>query len=351
MRKPLLPVLAILVALFASYTAAVFLSDAVNGLLPVDIIAELVGLKVLISLEVLIPVSLYIAVVLSFARLHGDSEFTAAFALRLTPRRMQQAVLVLSAALAIVVGVLSLVVRPWAYQQIHALSARSEGMLNVEAMQAGTFYVGQHGNRVIFLAHRDGPHSPARDVFVQLWRGDSIRVIHARLAGKLPRTAARDGRVILRDAHIYDIGLGAGQADQILDARDFIINPDRGRDPASERGAVDASSARLASSDAAPDIAEFQWRLSTPISTLLLGLLGIPMSRGRPQQSRYARLGAAILAYVGYYMLCTSARTWVQHGAVASFPGIWWVPSLLSLFLLAALYGPRKDAAFSGGRA
>ena len=75
------------------------------------------------------------------------------------------------------------------------------------------------------------------------------------------------------------------------------------------------------------------------------------MSRPRPQQSRYTKVGAAILVYVGYYMLCTSARTWVQHGAIASFPGIWWVPALLGLFLLATLYGPFRGSEFSSGRA
>ena len=56
--KPLATILAVLVTLFASYSAAEFLSDAVNGLLPTNTIGEMIGLKALISLEVLIPVSL-----------------------------------------------------------------------------------------------------------------------------------------------------------------------------------------------------------------------------------------------------------------------------------------------------
>jgi lipopolysaccharide export system permease protein len=94
--KPLAAILGIFVTLFASYSADGFLSDAVNGLLPTDTIAELIGLKVLISLEVLIPISLYISVVLSFGKLYRDSEFTAMFALRVTPARVMGAVLALS---------------------------------------------------------------------------------------------------------------------------------------------------------------------------------------------------------------------------------------------------------------
>ena len=61
--KPFAAILGILVALFAGYSLAGILSDAVNGLLPIGTIAKLAALKVLISLEVLIPISLYIAVV------------------------------------------------------------------------------------------------------------------------------------------------------------------------------------------------------------------------------------------------------------------------------------------------
>src|ERR1700761_2492126 len=134
--------LAVLVTLFASYSAGNLLNDAVNGLMPADTIAALVGLKALISLEVLIPVSLYISVVLAFGRLYSDSEFTAMFALGVTPRRVMGIVAMLAGALALLVTVLSLAGRPWAYQESHALPSRAETLLDVDYMEAGTFYVG-----------------------------------------------------------------------------------------------------------------------------------------------------------------------------------------------------------------
>lgn len=350
--KPLWPILGILIALFASYNVAAFLSDAVNGLLPANTIAELVALKVLISLEVLIPIALYVSVVLSLGRLHGDAEFTAMLALRVAPARVMGAVLALSAYLAFIVAGLSLVVRPWAYQKLHELSTHAETTVSANAMEAGTFYVSQHGDRVIFLAHRDGRGSAARDVFVRMWRGDHIQIIHARLANVLPQATSGEGsRIYMRDAHLYEIGGKDGQDDQVVNAHDIIFNPDSHGSTTPGYSSVAASSVRLAGSGAAEDIAEFQWRLSTPLSTLLLGMLGMTMSCQKSQQSRYTRLGTAILIYFGYDLLFTSARTWVQHGVVAEFPGIWWVPGLLSLFLLIALYRPNRHLGFGQGRA
>jgi lipopolysaccharide export system permease protein len=79
--------------------------------------------------------------------------------------------------------------------------------------------------------------------------------------------------------------------------------------------------------------------------------LGIPLSRAKPRQSKYEKFGTAILIYSGYYLLCTSARTWVQHGVVAEFPGIWWAPTILALFLLITAVGPSLTFKFRRGRA
>ena len=350
--KPLVPILTILVALFASYNVAAFLADAVNGLLPTNTITELVALKVLISLEVLIPIALYISVVLSLSRLHSDLEFTAMSALRVTPIRVMGSVFTLSAYMALVVAGLSQVARPWAYQKLHELSRLAETTISVNAMEAGTFYVSQHGDRVIFLAHRDGPGTPARDVFIRLWHGDRMRIIHAQMAFVSSQaTLERGTQIHLRNAHIYEIGGEDGEDDQILNAQDIIVSPDQHDNTMPGYSSVAASSLQLAASVKAEDVAEFQWRLSTPLSTLLLGMLGIVMSRTRPRQSKYTKLGAAILIYFGYDLLLTSARTWVQHGTIAELPGIWWVPALLGLFLFVSLHGLSHYAESSRGRA
>jgi lipopolysaccharide export system permease protein len=333
--------LGVLVVLFASYSARGFLADAVNGLMPADIIAELIALKVIISLEVLIPVSLYISVVLAFGRLYSDSEFTAMFALGVTPRRVTGIVLTLAVSLSVLVAVLSLTVRPWAYQHSHELTKRAETLLDVDFMEAGTFYVGNRGNRVTFVEHRDGPKTPAENIFVRTTHEDHPRIIYAQRAHQAPKTTVDDAPdVYLNDAHVYDF-LPEGRPDGAAVTVQEIAVPTGNRSvQPPEYSSTAAGTATLAASRAPEDLAELQWRLSTPISTLLLGLLGVPLSRAKPRQSRYAKIGTAILVYSAYYLLCTSARTWVQHDAIPSFPGIWWVPALLFVVLVAASTWP-----------
>ena len=335
---PLVRVLVILMVLFATFSAAGFLSDAANGLLPTSSIAQLVGLKLLIALEVLIPISLYVAVILAFGRMHGDSEITAMFALSVPPWKILGSVLSVCVMLAAVVAALSLYARPWAYSRLHTLAGYAEITLHTNAMEPDTFYVGQHGQRVIFFARRAGPGAPAHDVFVQVWHKDYTQIISARLANPLPEAwHGTVSQVHLLDAHVYEIRHDGRTDDQVLDAGGMVLNPNTQPSPVKDYSAVAAPSAELLGSANPADIAELQWRLSTPLSAILLGLLGIPMSGSRQRQSRYTKFGTAIMIYFAYYLLFTSARTWVQHGIVGSFPGIWWVPGILALALLSML--------------
>jgi lipopolysaccharide export system permease protein len=339
--KPSMVVLSVLVILFTSYDAERFLSDAVNGILPTDMFVQLVGLRTLIALDVLIPISLYLSVMLAFGRMWSDSEFAAMFAAGVSPSRVMGLVVVLSSCVALVVGGLSLFARPLAYAQMHKLSDLADTSLNTNDMEAGTFYGDSQDHRVIFIEQRAGRAAPGRDVFVQLNIGASTRIIHARSAQQVPAPGLTGSVLHLTDAHVYEFGQAEAGSDLVLNVKQLVLRlPEpQLRPPGYSSNA--ASTARLASSDSDPDIAELQWRLSTSWSTLLLGALAVPLSRSRPRQHKHAQLGIAILLYAGYYLLYDSAVSWVRNGALPAFPGVWLAPVFLSGVLIAALLGPK----------
>ncbi len=346
MTRPFAAILGILAVLFAGFSLAGILSDAVNGLLPIGAITALTLLKLLISLDVLIPISLFIAVLAGFGRLQADGEITAMLALGMGPRQLLRPVLGLALGLSVCVGCLSLFVRPWAYTTSHDISRRAAVMLNVNAMEPGTFYASPDGSRVIFLGNRAGPHAEARNVFVARRIGTHLEVIFAGSAS--PATAGADGQrsVHLSGAHVYEFDHDNPASDQSLEAAGMNVDPDGSAPGAGGYSPVAASTAHLMASRDPADIAERQWRFSTGLSTLLLAILGAILSRGRPRQNRYAKFGPAILAYSAYYLLCTTARTWVQHGDVSRFPGLWWAPAALALSIALIWYAPALRRAF-----
>lgn len=110
---------------------------------------------------------------------------------------------------------------------------------------------------------------------MQVQHSDYTEIIHAKVAYPLPQAGPHDAsRVFLRNVHIYEIGHDSGQADQALSGEGMVLSVDgRSADPPAY-SSLAASSLRLAASHSPDDVAELQWRLSTPVSTLLLGMLG-----------------------------------------------------------------------------
>ena len=74
---------------------------------------------------------------------------------------------------------------------------------------------------------------------------------------------------------------------------------------------------------------------------ILLTLIALPLSRLQPRQGRYARVGAAIVAYFLYSNLLSVAKVWLEKGDVPPLVGVWWV-HLLALGV--GLYLVRREA-------
>jgi lipopolysaccharide export system permease protein len=73
------------------------------------------------------------------------------------------------------------------------------------------------------------------------------------------------------------------------------------------------------------DIAQLQFRASTPIMALVLALIAVPLSRLRPRQGRYARVGFAIVVYFVYSNLLSASKVWLEKGDLPPVVGVWWV--------------------------
>jgi len=54
-------------------------------------------------------------------------------------------------------------------------------------------------------------------------------------------------------------------------------------------------------------------------------LLAVPLSKLRPRQGRFARVGIAVLAYFIYSNLVAAVRVWIEKDSPGGAFGMWWV--------------------------
>jgi lipopolysaccharide export system permease protein len=337
--KPLLVGCVILVAIFAGARAADYLADAAEGLILVSTVLQLISLRILTALELLVPIALYLSVVAGLGRLYADSEITALHGSGVSETKLLSSVLKLSLLCALLVGILSIYVRPWAYQKSYALQAQAEAAFTLSKLEAERFYESPQAERMIFFEDINRRRKLLKGMFLRNQSGDSTQVIYAQAAYPLTEVE-NDPVLVLLKGHLYTLDRNGNQ-DLTVSFQEMKLRL-AGHDAellGYKRKAI--ATTVLATSNDLEDIAEFQWRVSRPLSTILLGLLGVPLSRAAPRQGKFAKGFIAILIYAVYYNLSAIARTWLDRGVVGPIPGLWWSEVLLAVFLIALLLWPR----------
>ncbi|HHJ17750.1 MAG TPA: LptF/LptG family permease, partial [Gammaproteobacteria bacterium] len=180
--RPMFLGIAMLVVIFSGYSFALKLSDAAQGQIPVDIVARLIGLKSLISLEILLPTALYLSIISALSRFYRDSEMAAMQAAGFGEARIMRPVLLLSVLVAVIVGVISLYARPWAYRQSYQIEADARAEFDIRKIEPGRFIELQGSEYVLFARAVDQGKGRLEEVFLQSDRGEKIQVTYAREA-------------------------------------------------------------------------------------------------------------------------------------------------------------------------
>ena len=91
-RRLVLIIVGFLIFIFASYSAQRYLTEAANGTLALDVVLDIVFYKVLIALEMLLPVGLYASVGVTLGQMYTDSEITAISAAGGSPGLMRRVI-------------------------------------------------------------------------------------------------------------------------------------------------------------------------------------------------------------------------------------------------------------------
>jgi lipopolysaccharide export system permease protein len=333
---PLATICIILVIIFAGYSVTLYLPDAADGMMTGKTVLALVFFKILIALEVLIPITLFFSVITVLGRMHAESEIIAMEACGLSERTLLVATLRISLLIAVLVAGLSLYARPWAYEKSYWLKADAVANFDFSRLKPGRFHEIGENNLVVFLETLDEDQKRAEGVFIQQYNDTIQRITRAREAWQEIEPITGKKVIVLREGYHYDIAHD-GSETRFTSFQTFLLPlvPKEITSIGYRRKA--ASTKSLAASSVPEDRAEFQWRISTGFSSVLLGLLAVPLCRTAPRKGKHAKTFLAVIVFAAYYNMTVVAKTWIEQGVVGSFPGIWWPHILLAVLLVILL--------------
>lgn len=325
----------ILLAIMLATRLARFLSEAAKGNIDPSLLAVLVGLSSVQYLTILIPVSLLIGVMLTLGRLYSESEIDAMQAGGLGMGGMYGPFIRLGLLLALGGAMLSLWLSPLAGRTADFLIKEASSSMAYAVFEPGRFQSLPDDRGTLYLESFDSKRGQLAQVFAEVDSGTERSVILAR-SGRFTIDQDNRHRLVLQDGTRVDRAKDGSEVQIARFGEHGLAMTPPAFDYKSSKSALKTSGALLTSADR-QDRAEWHWRLATPVSTLLMVLIAVPLARTSARKGRYGRLGWGILAFLLYFNVLGLGQAWLESGQLPMWIGLWWV-HVIVLSIVVALW-------------
>lgn len=288
------------------------LGDVLDGDLGTNVLGTVLLLGVIRYLVILLPFSLFIAIILVLSRMHKDSEINAAMAGGASNRDFVQAVLFIGVPMLVILYLLVSYVSPWANRLEGVIESVSEQSMVLGQLSPGKFFELEGTSWVVYAESEDVKAGTLHNVFVQR-KEEGKLVVEVADRAQMQKDESQTQVFVLFDGKTIE-GI-PGQANfSISTYQEHRVYPPRTDFSREAAKAKYQNIISLFSLRNTSYIAEIFQRSSILFSTLVLMLLAIPLSKVAPNSGRFLRLALAVLIYVLYLNLVIVTCSWIKRG-------------------------------------
>ncbi len=327
---------ATLLAIMLSSSAIRLLGRAAGGKIYADAVASMLAFAAVQYLPVVVTLTVFIAVLLSLSRSYRDSEMVVWFTSGRGLAAWLGPVLLYALPLAGLVGLITLQLWPWA----QARSAQFQQQINtrddVSLITPGVFIESKRADRVFFVEELAKDASAVGNIFVQTMDQGKVGIT---VASRGYQEVKPDGErfLVLQSGRHYQGTPGSADFGTI-DFERYSMRVAQRKPKALSEEPRGLSFARLLQQPTPANQAELYWRLSFPISLLVLAILAIPLSHVNPRAGRSTNLLIAILIYAIYNNVNSVMMAWIGQGKLAFGVGVWIAHAVLLALALWLLW-------------
>lgn len=328
----------ILFVILMSNTLGSVLSDISEGKTPSDaLFPVLLGQSVHVF-SLLLPLGFFLGIVFAFGRLYKDHELVVLQACGFGYIKLYQVLLwLLFPMLA-----LSIWSSLWLSADMQGRALRivdeKESVHEFQQLKVGQFNTSKKNDQVFFMQSMSPDRREIFDVVIAQ-QGELEDAIETARQGK-HKLDEKNGDLFL------EVGPGtryqgrAGSAEfSIVEFEKHGILVEKKPAKVSRLSPDEKPFGQIANSKARKDQVEFWWRITIPITLLVLALLAVPLSYIAPRQGRYGKIGYSLLLFIVYLNLLGLTKSAMEKGDLPIGLNFWWIHVL---FLFLTLYLLKK---------
>jgi lipopolysaccharide export system permease protein len=296
------------------------LAEAAQGSIAPEAVVALLGFAALSYIPTLLSLASFIAIILALSRSYRDSEMVVWFSSGLSLAAWVRPVLTFALPLVFAIAGLSLFVSPWALSQSAEYRGNLETRKDAGQISPGAFQESSSGERVVFVEAIAEDESFVKNVFVSSVQNQRLGVTMAA-TGHQEIAENGDRFMVLENGRRYEITPGTSEF-RILEYARYAIRVETKEARGIEWTPKNMPMMELVNIDQPAYRAELLWRISVPVSAIVLALLAIPLSFVNPRAGRSANMLLALLTYLLYNNLLTVSQAWVASGKISFVAGV-----------------------------
>ena len=325
-------ILVVLILIFISTRFIKYIQLAVDGTISSASVFSLLGLQLPAMAGFLLPLSFFIAILLTFGRLYSDNEMAVISSVGVGELQLAKNILPLAVILAVLSAVLSFYVNPWSSYQTKTLLAQEKAEAKFGAFSPGRFQENLNKTGVVFVESKDSS-GEIQGIFAVTGLGEQSETIQIQTANK-GRFWNETGKnkqgeqrtqdyLVLENGATYSLDKTAN-AWSITDYGAYFMRVEPPQAESLSLKNKSISTRQLLESPRSPEWAELHWRLAAPISILILCFMAVPLARTQPRKGKFSRLFPAIMVYLAYALLMMNGRRFIETEKLPDFVGLWW---------------------------
>lgn len=334
----------VLFAIFFSQSLIRILSKSAEGAIPSDFILFVAFLSLPKIALFILPLTLFIAVLLSIGRMCSDSEMVVIRAMGYSPSKITLIAFFISLVSSGLLFLNSNYLMPYVAKEQNALEDNFENNPTFIPFESGKFitlgraneynlYVEDVSNKnneksikYIYMIENPFGVDPAisvSDSGYTKYDKNGVQWLYL-LHGKRLEGPFDDGKLRYSTYDEVKIPLQAN------------IKDDQSYESSKTKSLIE-----LIKSDDIKENLDAQWQISAILATIILSIIAVPMAMVNPRQGRFARFFPALLIYASYYTFLISIRSLIDSNTIGIYPGMYIVPLIYTLAVAIPLNVPK----------
>ena len=321
--------------------------ESVERGIPLQELMPLVSFNMIRDVSLILSLSLFLAIILTISQLYKNSEAVVMNSLGLSDKHFIVFIQPLVLLSFVIIFFLTIYAVPWAKQQKNIMEEETKNASEFSFITEGEFEVFKQGEIVFYASESKSldtiEEQNMEEIFIYAFDNEKPVIVLASEAKKYIDSESKSIYLRLKDGVRYQ-GIPGNENINILnfDLYDLeIVSGELQKSIVIYTKIEGKSTLDLIKEGGRYANAELQWRLSQPITVLILSVIGVFLGKTSPRGGKGVNLLIGIIVFMLYYNGLLVAKSAIELGQMDPIIGLWGV-HLLMVLLLLLLYQFRQ---------